>query len=132
MILDRFRLDDKVAIVTGAGRGIGAGCALAFAEVGAHVACAARTREQIEATAEKVRGLGYREEIADHYDLRLSLAEDPAVFPASVIPRLENIPEGVLNPRWDIDLTGQDVADQVTLTSLLAVVSGVGTRSERK
>jgi 7-alpha-hydroxysteroid dehydrogenase len=58
MILDRFRLDDKVAIVTGAGRGIGAGIALAFAEAGAHVVCAARTREQVEATAEQARAHG--------------------------------------------------------------------------
>ncbi len=60
MILDRFRLTDKVAIVTGAGRGIGAGIAAAFAEVGADVVCAARTREQIEETAATVRGFGRR------------------------------------------------------------------------
>jgi 7-alpha-hydroxysteroid dehydrogenase len=60
MILDRFRLTDQVAIVTGAGRGIGEGCALAFAEMGANVVVAARTREQIEAVADKVRALGAR------------------------------------------------------------------------
>ena len=37
MILDRFRLDDQVAIVTGAGRGIGAATAVALAEAGADV-----------------------------------------------------------------------------------------------
>jgi 7-alpha-hydroxysteroid dehydrogenase len=60
MILDRFRLTDKVAIVTGAGRGIGRGIAEAFAEVGAHVVCAARTTEQVEQTAETARGFGSR------------------------------------------------------------------------
>ena len=60
MILDRFRLDGKVAIVTGAGRGIGRAVAEALAEVGADVVCAARTVEQIEATAAHVRGFGRR------------------------------------------------------------------------
>ena len=60
MILDRFRLTDRVAVVTGAGRGIGRGIALAFAEAGADVVCAARTPADLEATAEAVRARGRR------------------------------------------------------------------------
>lgn len=59
-ILDMFRLDGKVAVITGAGRGIGAACARAFAEAGAHVVVGARTVEQIERTATEVRALGAR------------------------------------------------------------------------
>src|SRR5688572_22983964 len=60
MILDRFRLDDKVAIVTGAGRGIGRGIAQALAEAGADVACAARTKSEVDDTAAALRALGRR------------------------------------------------------------------------
>jgi 7-alpha-hydroxysteroid dehydrogenase len=60
MILDRFRLDGRVAIVSAAGRGIGAAIARAFAEVGADVAIGARTREQLEQVAADVRRAGRR------------------------------------------------------------------------
>ena len=60
MLIDRFRLDGKVAIVTGAGRGIGAACALAYAEMGADVVCAARTVSQLEAVAAAIRAHGRR------------------------------------------------------------------------
>lgn len=59
-LLDRFGMQNQVAIVTGAGRGIGQGIALAFAEMGADVVCAARTESEIEATAAKVRAFGRR------------------------------------------------------------------------
>ena len=63
MILDRFRLDDQVAVVTGAGRGLGAAMALAFAEAGADVVIASRTQSQLEEVADQIKGVGRRAHI---------------------------------------------------------------------
>jgi len=60
MLLDRFAITDQVAIVTGAGRGIGRASALALAENGADVVLTARTEEQLEAVAADIRALGRR------------------------------------------------------------------------
>src|SRR4051812_24698184 len=60
MILDQFKLDGKVAIVTGAGKGIGAGIARGLADAGADVVCAARTASDIEAVAASVHDRGRR------------------------------------------------------------------------
>jgi 7-alpha-hydroxysteroid dehydrogenase len=57
-ILERFRVDGQVAIVTGAGRGIGAASAVALAEAGADVLIAARTEEQLKETAAQVEAAG--------------------------------------------------------------------------
>ena len=58
MILDSFSLDGKVAIITGASQGLGHAMALKFAESGADIVAASRTREKLEQTAEEVRRLG--------------------------------------------------------------------------
>lgn len=60
MILDRFKLNGKVAIVTGASAGIGHGSALALAEAGANVVMAARTADRLEAAAAEVRKTGVK------------------------------------------------------------------------
>ncbi len=57
MSVAEHRVDGKVAVVTGAGRGIGKAIALTLAEAGADVVLVARTREQIEHTAEEVHKL---------------------------------------------------------------------------
>ena len=57
---DRFLLTDQVAIITGAGKGIGAAIATTFAAAGADVVLTARTAEDLEAVAADVRALGQR------------------------------------------------------------------------
>ena len=56
-ILDRFRLDGKTALVTGAASGLGAAIALGLAEAGASVACHGN-RRPAEETSEQIRSLG--------------------------------------------------------------------------
>jgi len=59
-VLDRFRLDGKVAVVTGASSGLGAAFATGLAEAGADVAICARRTEKLEATRAEVEALGRR------------------------------------------------------------------------
>ena len=67
---ERFRLDGKVAVVTGGGRGIGRGIALALADCGADVVVVARRLHEVEAVAREVeergkRGLGLSADVMD-------------------------------------------------------------------
>jgi len=57
---EAFSLPGKVAIVTGAGRGIGAETARTYADAGADLVLAARTKEQLDAVADEIRGKGRR------------------------------------------------------------------------
>lgn len=71
MVLERFRLDGQVAVVTGAGRGIGAATAVALAEAGADVVLSARSADELQEVARQVEALGRRSVVvaADLADL---------------------------------------------------------------
>ncbi len=60
MILERFSVADRVAIVTGAGQGIGRGIAIGLAEAGADVVLAARTASDLEEVAGQIAARGRR------------------------------------------------------------------------
>ena len=59
-VLDQFKLDGQIVVITGGGRGIGEAIDLGMAEAGADIVVAARRTAEIEAVAEKVRALGRR------------------------------------------------------------------------
>ncbi len=59
-LLDRFRLDGRVAVITGASSGLGAACALSFAAGGADLVLGARRAERLDATAEAARAIQCR------------------------------------------------------------------------
>lgn len=84
MILDRFRCTDQVAVVTGAGRGIGAATAVALAEAGADVVLSSRTEAQLLAVAKQVEAAGRRAHVvpADLSDLDAVAALAPAAVEA--------------------------------------------------
>jgi NAD(P)-dependent dehydrogenase (short-subunit alcohol dehydrogenase family) len=59
-VLDRFQLDGRVALVTGASSGLGVAFAIALAEAGADVSVCARRADRLEETRAKVEALGRR------------------------------------------------------------------------
>ena len=74
MILDRFRIDGRVALVTGAGKGIGAGCAIGLAEAGETLKQLAReaTNRPVQ---EQIRGSLQRLELLAQDDKEIATLE---------------------------------------------------------
>ena len=86
-LLDRFRLDGQVAVVTGSGQGIGRAIAWALAEAGCDVAVNARRRGDLEVTAAGVEERGRRTLIADA-DIR-DFSEELAARAVATLGRID-------------------------------------------
>lgn len=80
--LDLFRLDDQVAIVTGAGRGLGAAMALALAQAGADCVLVARRRDDLRQTQAAIEAAGRKAFVV------AGDVTDPAVAPEAVATAL--------------------------------------------
>src|SRR5512136_638675 len=131
MVPKEYSVKGKVAIVTGAGRGIGKSIALILAEGGADVTVTARTAKQIEATAGEIRKLGRKAlavpaDVTESSDIKRVVQKTIAEFgridilvnnagidilkPIVFIPemRKKKLPEWQVADTWDKPLTEAD------------------------
>jgi NAD(P)-dependent dehydrogenase (short-subunit alcohol dehydrogenase family) len=127
-----MKLKDKIAIVTGAGRGIGRATALALAQEGAHLVLAARTVSEIEVVAEEIRSVG-REvlvvatDVAKKADVVAMVQQTLERF-GKVDILVNNAGVAVHNPIPDIREEDWDLNINVNLKSVFLCTQAVFTR----
>ncbi len=147
-MLEEYSLNGKVAIVTGAGRGIGKAIALTLAEAGADITVAARTVEQIGRTAEEIRKLGRRtlavptdvtkrDQVASvveqtvsqfgRIDILVNNAGVPILKPISFVPGMK-LEGWQTADSWDTPLTEEEwhLVLNTNLTSAFLFAQAVG------
>jgi NAD(P)-dependent dehydrogenase (short-subunit alcohol dehydrogenase family) len=96
-------LSAQIALVTGGGRGIGAGIARELAAAGAHLAVAARTRRQVDDVAEEIDGLALETDVTDRTAVERMVAEtEDKLGPIDLLVANAGIggPDG---PTWEVD-----------------------------
>jgi NAD(P)-dependent dehydrogenase (short-subunit alcohol dehydrogenase family) len=115
-VLDSFRLDGKVAVVTGGNRGLGHAFARALGEAGARVAIAARDQARSESVAGELDALAVTTDVTDAASVQAMLETVTAELgPVDVLvnnsgvcyhrPALE-VPEDEWRSVWDVNVDG--------------------------
>ncbi|HKK30298.1 MAG TPA: SDR family oxidoreductase [Alphaproteobacteria bacterium] len=130
-----FDLSGMTAFVAGAGRGLGRGCALALAEAGAKVICAARTESELVDLAEEIRAAGGQAsvsvlDVTDRTATRQAIADLPRldILVANAgsnrpKPYLE-VPDEDLDFLLDLNLASMFVLGQAAAQKMLAQGTG--------
>ena len=129
-----MRLTDQVAVVTGAGRGIGKAIAEAYAKEGATVVCAARSMDEIDAVASQIGGKAIQCDVSEEADIRglmeRTLAEvgpiDILVNNAGAVARLpvHELPVADWDHVINVNLRGVFLCTKYALPSMLERGSG--------
>lgn len=115
-----MRLQGRVAIVTGGGRGIGEAIALAFAREGAHLAIASRTQTELDQVATQIRELGgqvrvVRTDVSRRDDvLRLVEATLTTYGQIDILVNAAGV-YGPIGPMWETDVDEWIRATQINL-----------------
>jgi NAD(P)-dependent dehydrogenase (short-subunit alcohol dehydrogenase family) len=100
--VDERELEGQTAVVTGGGRGIGAGVARELADAGADVIVAARSREEVETVAEEIGGRAVDLDVADRAAVERTFAD---IGPVDLL--VANAGRNVSEPggAWEVDPT---------------------------
>jgi NAD(P)-dependent dehydrogenase (short-subunit alcohol dehydrogenase family) len=121
-----FRLDGKRALVTGASRGLGRAIAIAFAEAGAEVVLAARTRDEMEATVAAIaerslpRAIAVALDVTDRAAVRRVVAD---YGPFDVL--LNNAGTNIREPFLDLNDSSVDALLDLNLRAAVTVAHAV-------
>jgi NAD(P)-dependent dehydrogenase (short-subunit alcohol dehydrogenase family) len=110
MVADNLKLDGKLVIITGAGRGLGRAMATRLAGAGADIVAAARTVEQLEETAAEVRKLGRKCLIVP---TDVSRSEDVNAMVAAAVKEFAKVDVLINNAGAGEDSFGKTI-DQIT------------------
>ena len=111
--MDRdVRFEGQVAVVTGAGRGIGRAIALRFASEGARVACVSRTEQNAKKTTDEMNGLrsesakAYAVDVADHAAVQKIAA---SILGALLLLLVGGVVGAQIGTRWCAKLRGEEL-----------------------